>query len=330
MLEYPDVSRYTPDVDLSPYPGVVARSGMSDGTDANNPLDMRDPSYATYKQRAVDQGKLFSAYHWLNHGKGRACAAWCFSIVGAGVPVMIDGEDVPGNSGYNGPLVVQDFLDFATELRTLGGICWGSYVAKWYWQGHMGSPNLIPLQDAGMALISSNYTTYSDTGPGWQPYGGVTPSAWQFASQPHDRNAFQGDAAALAKLWQLGTGPIPAPPGPSYEILKVDGIWGTRTTSRLQQFAGTPVDGQLSPGAGQSSWTAWAQSRLNAHGFRDESGRLLVVDGDGLSFLPQDGHHTHSIAALERAMGRGVDGYLSYPSPTVAVMQDRLNHNQLF
>jgi len=57
-----------------------------------------------------------------------------------------------------------------------------------------------------------------------------------------------------------------------------------------------------------------------------------VVDGDGYSFLPQDGHKTHSIAALERAMiGGRPDCYLSRPtSGTVAEMQRRLNDNRLF
>lgn len=329
MIEYPDVSRYTPNVDLTPYAGVCARAGMSDGSDTNHPADMHDPSFAVYQQRAKDAGKLFTGYHWPNHGNAKACAQRYFSIAGT-VPAMIDGEDVAGNSGYNGPLTVQDFLDFHDELAALGGSTWGAYLPQWYWSGHMGKPNLIPIQDAGMALVASNYST--STFPG--PYGGVQPLVWQHTSSPYDKNYYQGDAAELAALWKLDTIPVPIPPQPQpgYETLLVDGVWGTRTTSRLQQFAGTPVDGQLSPGVGQSSCTRWLQEQLNAHGFRDEFGRHLVVDADGLSFLPQDGHKTHSIAALERAM-LGMahpDCYLSMPSSTVKELQRRLNANHLF
>lgn len=209
LTEYPDASRYTPNVDLTPYPGVCARAGMSDGTDTSAPLDMRDPYFPIYRERARAAGKLFSGYHWINHGKGAACARSYFSIAGT-TPAMIDGEDEPGNSGYNGPLTVQDFLDFAGTLRAMGGVVWGAYLPHWYWYDHMGQATLTPLADAGLALVSSNY---SGSG-GWAPYGGVTPSVWQFASTPHDRNWFQGDAAGLAKLWQIGTAPVPPTPTP--------------------------------------------------------------------------------------------------------------------
>lgn len=117
-------------------------------------------------------------------------------------------------------------------------------------------------------------------------------------------------------------------PTPGYEMLAVDGDWGPRTTRRLQQYFGTPQDGVISLGPGQSSLTAAMQRKLNALGCRDESGRSLVVDGDGRSFAPQDGHKTHSIAALQRRMGTGVDGYLT-PGDSVCVraMQSRLNGN---
>jgi hypothetical protein len=70
-------------------------------------------------------------------------------------------------------------------------------LPHWYYQ-EIGSPDLTPLADAGLSLVSSNYTAYSDTGPGWAGYGGMTPVVWQYTdSQPYggqsvDFNAYLG------------------------------------------------------------------------------------------------------------------------------------------
>ena len=56
------------------------------------------------------------------------------------------------------------------------------YLPHWYWAGNLGQASLAPVIDLGMLLVSSDYTTYSDTGPGWAPYGGMTPVIWQYTS----------------------------------------------------------------------------------------------------------------------------------------------------
>jgi hypothetical protein len=68
---------------------------------------------------------------------------------------------------------VADCLAFANALRGLGGVCTLVYLPRWYWQGTLGSADLTPLAAAGLHLVSSNYTRYSDDGPGWEPYGGM-------------------------------------------------------------------------------------------------------------------------------------------------------------
>lgn len=281
-ITFPDVSRWTPNVDLTPYPAVIARSGMSYGQDTSAPLDMHDPTYATYRTRAAGLGKLFLAYHWINHGRGAACAAWAYSITGAGTPMMIDAEDVSGNSGYNGPLTVQDLLDFADEYRRLGGTCSLAYLPHWYWQGHMGSPSLQPLADAGLHLVSSNYTSYSDTGPGWQAYGGLTPVQWQYTSTPYDKNAFRGTieeyAALVGAVVTVSTPPTPIP------------VPATNWTEQIVQNLPTLQQGAT------GGYVSILQGNLYGHGYD------VKADGDF-------GPITHSaVVAFQTSRGLLVDG----------------------
>ncbi len=194
-LFFPDVSEYTPNVDVSPYPIVLARATLSDR--------IADSAYAAYKQKSA--GKVFVAYHWLNHGNLAAQAQWCFQHVGADVPVMIDAEDEAGNTGYNGPLAVDDILGFAAEYRRLGGIASLVYLPFWYWSGPMGAPNRLgELTNAGLRLVSSNYPSagYTENGPGWSPYysGAPAPVQWQYTSTPIDMNAYRGTVADYAAM----------------------------------------------------------------------------------------------------------------------------------
>lgn len=197
-IHFPDVSRYNRYVNAADYPALIAKATMSDGTHGN--IDESDPTYTGYKADAQAAGTLFVAYHWLNHGNLKAQAAHCFSVVGRGTPLMIDAEDVSGNTGYNGPLTVGDITGFATEYRALGGTVSLAYLSQWYWSGHMNGPNLTPLNHAGLHLVSSHYTTYSDTGPGWNGYGGINPVQWQYTDAPVDMNAFRGTLGEYAAL----------------------------------------------------------------------------------------------------------------------------------
>jgi hypothetical protein len=183
---FPDVSSYTPNVDPAAYPILLARATLSSS--------VTDQSYATFKAKAAAAGTVFVAYHWLNHGNLQAQAQYCFSVVGPGVPVMIDAEDEAGNTGYNGPLTVADITGFAGAYRALGGTASLCYLPAWYWSGAMSMPDLSPLNVAGLHLVSSNYPSagYTEDGPGWAPYGGVTPVQWQYTSTPIDLNAYRG------------------------------------------------------------------------------------------------------------------------------------------
>lgn len=287
-LTYPDVSRYTPSVNLDPYVGVCARSGMSDGT--NGSIDETDPSYLDYQAQAAQKGKLFSACHWINHAGGVADARHCFSITGPQVSVMIDAEDTPGNTGYNGPLTVQDVLDFTNEMRALGGKVWGAYLPQWYWLDHMGTPDLTPLAAAGLALVSSDYTGYSDNGPGWNPYGGMTPTVWQYTSTPIDMNAFKGTSTDLANLWLIPE-LVSNPPVPIGDVPV-----STVNMPVLQQGA--------TGGA-----VRILEGLLIGHGYATAGGGAQVIDGD---FGPTVNASVRSFQASRGLVVDGIVGQATY------------------
>lgn len=180
-IHYPDVSNYNPGFDAGPYPALVAKA--TEGT------TFTDKLYAGFKAQAV--GKPFAAYHWLNTADLQAQAEHAHSVIGS-TPVMWDCEA----AGATVPRI----LDITSRYRALGGVATLVYLPHWFWQ-NLGSPDLRPLAAAGLSLVSSNYTTYSDTGPGWNPYGGVTPAIWQYTSTPVDMNAFKGTVAELAALF---------------------------------------------------------------------------------------------------------------------------------
>jgi hypothetical protein len=191
---FPDVSSYTPNVDPAAYPILLARATLSS--------TVTDTSYTTFKARAAAAGTFFVAYHWLNHGNLAAQARHCYSVVGPDVAVMIDAEDEAGNTGYNGPLTVADLIGFASAYRALGGTVSLCYLPFWYWSGAMSAPSLTPLNTAGLHLVSSNYPSngYTENGPGWAPYGGVTPVQWQYTSTPIDMNAYRGTVADYTEM----------------------------------------------------------------------------------------------------------------------------------
>jgi lysozyme len=196
-IYYPDVSNHNGAMAIQP--GTVAVCAKaSEGT------GFADDQYQHFKQAAAAVGALFFGYHFLHAGNGAAQAAWCYGIVGDSVPVMIDCEPTSGSTP-----TVQDCLDFAHEYRALGGTCTLTYLPRWYWQ-QLGSPSLLPVQSAGLGLVSSDYTAYSDIGPGWQPYGGVAPAIWQYtdaqaySGQQVDFNAYQGTVGQLKALLGYG------------------------------------------------------------------------------------------------------------------------------
>lgn len=205
-----DVSNWDRGASLAGQPFVVAKS--SEGT------WFRDAYYHGYKDQAQAMGIGFAAYHWLSRGVNPTAQADFAYEVSGGVPMMVDDES-------QGGMDIKATVTFIRRYRENGGQCNVEYLPHWYWQGS-GSPNLQPLIDLRMSLVSSNYSEpYSDHGVGFQPYGGMTPSIWQYSSTPYDQNGFPGTVDELNRLF--GTITVPALKGKKMFCIRSGGTDGS-------------------------------------------------------------------------------------------------------
>ena len=194
-LIFPDTSHYRPGVKLDQAPGLI--------TKATEGATYRDATYTDYRAAAAARGIPFAGFHWVNTADLDAQAHNAYSVLGS-TPCMWDCE-APGAT-------VPRILDLTARYRALGGVVHLGYLPHWWWLT-LGSPDLRPLAAAGLALVSSNYPAagYTDDGPGWAPYGGVTPDIWQFTdagsfggSAGVDLNAYRGTAVDLRRLFAGG------------------------------------------------------------------------------------------------------------------------------
>jgi GH25 family lysozyme M1 (1,4-beta-N-acetylmuramidase) len=198
-FHYPDISKWQEGISLSGVQAVCSKA--SEGT------SITDPWYGAHKTEAARVGAFFMAYHFLRQGSGQAQGQHAQRTVGR-VPLMCDLE--PRDSEGSHPKI-GDATAFIDAVRKAGGICELVYFPKWYW-GQIGSPSLQPFKDRKMSLVSSHYVdSYSDSGPGWQPYGGMTPEIWQYTDHKYlnglyvDYNAFKGTLDQLRTLATGGT-----------------------------------------------------------------------------------------------------------------------------
>ncbi len=233
---YPDVSSYQAGISFT---GCVI--AMVKATENN---DYTNPDYAAAKARAAKAGAYFCAYHFLHGGNGAGQASYAHGVVG-GVPLMIDFEPTYNSNGTiaSAPQI-SDAVDFINKYRSLGGKVYLLYLPHWYWAGNLGQASLAPLIDLGMLLVSSDYTAYSNTGPGWAPYGGMKPVIWQYTSTATlngvknvDMNAYQNTLADFKA--QVTTGALAASDptlvegdtGPAVKTLQTRlNVWGAHLT----------------------------------------------------------------------------------------------------
>ena len=250
---------------------------MVKATENNN---YTNPDYAAAKVRAANAGAYFCAYHFLHAGNGAGQASYAYGRVGSGIPLMIDCEPTYNSNGTiaSAPQI-SDAVNFINEYRALGGTVHLLYLPHWYWQGNLGQASLSPVIDLGMLLVSSDYTGYSDTGPGWAAYGGMTPLVWQYTSTATlngvstvDMNAYQGTLADFQAQVSSGvqTGGNPTltegDTGPAVQTLQtrlnvwgatltVDGNFGPATLAAVKAFQAAQkltVDGIVGP----QTWSA--------------------------------------------------------------------------
>lgn len=203
-LFFPDLSNWEPNLEIQPGTvAVVAKA--TEGT------YYQDASFFRFKDGAARVGALFSGYHFLMQSIDPAEQADFYHSYAGNIPCMLDVE----TEGNSRPTVNQ-CVSFIKRLQALGGRCWGVYFPRWYWQ--LVGGDLGALERSGAVLISSSYTTYSDTGAGWAGYGNATPKVWQYTNNqpyggsPCDFNAFRGSRDDLAALINGGSDVDPSTP----------------------------------------------------------------------------------------------------------------------
>lgn len=156
----------------------------------------QDRLYSWFKQQAADRNLPFSGYHFLNGNEDPATQAKYYFDYAGTTPCMVDVE--PEDQANSRPTVDQT-VAFIKALQGLGGHVWGVYFPKWYLDEVGGDLSRVTALKA--VIISSSYTSYTETGPGWVSYGGATPVVWQYTSTPLDTNAFKGTPDQLAALF---------------------------------------------------------------------------------------------------------------------------------
>lgn len=236
-LFYPDI--YSGQAQMSFKGSAVAMVKATQGTGYTN------PDYWNAKARAAAVGATFCAYHFLTEGNGEGQADYAFSIVGKGISLMIDWE-VTNDSNPS----VADAQNFVSRYKALGGTIVLNYLPHWYWL-ELGAPSLEWFASQGMYLVTSDYTSYSDSGVGWVGYGGMSVAVWQFTSSasfngffPVDFNAFKGTQAQFNSLVR-GASVKPE------SLILVEGDTGSAVTYLEQRLnvwgAKLTVDGDFGP-----------------------------------------------------------------------------------
>ena len=184
--------------DVSHYDGAYKPTGPT-AAKCTEGATFTDPQFAGIRARAKAAGFPFLPYHFLAHINIAGQVAHVIATIGTGVNVMLD---VESETGKPDPTLA-DVIAFADlyAAKADGGRVILGYIPEWFWSGHWKQPSLAALSARHIGLVSSNYTTYSDTGPGWKPYGGVAPIIWQYTSTGGDHNAFRGTLAQLAAVF---------------------------------------------------------------------------------------------------------------------------------
>jgi Glycosyl hydrolases family 25 len=217
-IQFPDVSSYTK-VSLAGAPVVIARATIGVNSDSY---------YGVFKADARDRRIPFSAYHFLNAGSlGHSAAEqadWAFTIIGPGVPTMLDLEP---NRGACASLA--EGLAWIDRFRARGGVCHLCYLPRWVWSGYLGSPDLGGLRSRGVHLVASHYTTYQEPWPADTSYGGSKADQWQWAdNHPFNGGLVDWNAALMtvAEYWDMVTG-SPAPTTRGDKVLTLFRVKGT-------------------------------------------------------------------------------------------------------
>lgn len=325
-IHYPDISAFQKGLDLKGAPAVQVKATEGTGYFSD--------TYTWHKTNAASHGCYFIGYHFLLQGNVAAQAQFCHSHVGA-TPLSLDveaeGSSKPGLS---------DAVGFIDAYRKLGGKVHLIYLPHWYWQGSIGAPSLAPLVQRDIHLHSSAYTTYtdSDSGIGWQPYGGMKPAIWQYTDHQGfngmsvDFSAFRGTVAQLRSLATGGSVAVAhdnlplkqGSSGPRVTQLQralrargdwvdVDGKFGPKTTTAVklwQHSVKRSQDGQMQaadwnmmfPTLNMKSKNDWPGATKALQKELNNHGYQLTIDGN------YDAKTQGAVGQFQRQHGLTSDG----------------------
>jgi GH25 family lysozyme M1 (1,4-beta-N-acetylmuramidase) len=175
---------------------------------ATQGLTYKDPMYGTNRQKALDAGLLWGAYHFGVGGDGVAQADFFLNTVDPGPDTLLVLDYEPNTQGPTMSLI--DARAFVSQVNTRLGRYPGLY------SGSLIKQTLGSHVDA---ILSQCFFWLAQYGP-----NAVVPPCWNtwtlwqytdgnLGSQPHtvpgigacDRDKFNGDLDALKKLWGAGT-----------------------------------------------------------------------------------------------------------------------------
>lgn len=199
-----DVSAYQPGFDFQ----AAARDGMAFAiVKATEGTGWKSPNYRDQIAKARAAGMLVAAYHYVRGSDVQGQFNNIVSLVSRDTPVILDVEDGAGS--------IQSIRDLNSRLNQAGYRTPFIYIPKWYWSGHMGSPNLAGLPPNWLSWYP-DYTVRRAKDAAnklpaavWQAFGGLPigmvqmTSSMAVANYPNgsiDGNVFPGTRAQLAAI----------------------------------------------------------------------------------------------------------------------------------
>lgn len=214
-LFYPDCSNnnWSTEQDAIDFVNELAAQGFSGMCHKVSEGDYYEDPYWPIVLQACQEADLpVLGYHYVTTNDP-AAQANTYRAAGGLPNAMADWEANGGD--------LANYYAVASAFNAAGINVGVGYCPQWYYDEVGGGD----LSQAG-ALVSSAYpggTGYAssiyanaggDNGSGWQPYGGVTPTCWQFTDRALiagitvDCNAFKGTPDQLAQLFSGGKVPL--------------------------------------------------------------------------------------------------------------------------
>lgn len=214
-----DISSYQAGLKLSDLTGIdVVMAKCTEGTYYD------DMYFETWRKEAPVARKYFMWYHFLTTEDAVAQVRQTgYHLNDTTLIGMLDVEPTTMPGGARSAPGVQHIINYVEAAHRQGLTVKLVYLPHWYWD-QLGRPDLTPLVDMGLYLISSSYPggyQYpGDNSSGWDPYGNMHPLIYQYTStyplgnQKLDMNAFRGTLTELETLLTLKghtmSTPIPA------------------------------------------------------------------------------------------------------------------------